>query len=566
MPPVARRGLIESRRSRTPDLERMKRKKIEHDRAMIRFAVIIIALIAFLAGTPATAAEEATKAASDAKAKAESAADDAKSAKEEAKKATDAAAAATVTLDQLMEMLKKQQAQLDQQEEQLKTLQKQQQKIAEQEQQIADQKAQIEAQRKSMQTMQAQVDQLAAVDPSQLSEEEIKTREKLQTIEESLKTSEESANSEYDTTSFPGSLAIPGTAAAIRIGGFVKMNIVENISPIASKDRFIVGTIPVPQQSARPEASITVDQSRLNFDLREQTSFGPLRAFIEGDFAGTNTAFRLRHAFGQYKSFLAGQTWTTFMDNEASPEELDFEGINGRINVRQPEIRYFPKIGTKMNLLMALENPDPQITGGTGISQWPDFVASIRRTWFDLFHLKTALLVRNIEATWDQSPDPDNPIEDSVIGWGLTFSGTTPVPWWDQRDNFMYQVNYGDGYGRYINDLGTIGEQTGDGFDAIFDPNGQLDGFKVLAYYVALQKWWSDAFRSNFNLSYVDVRNFGYQVADSYNNTWRTSGNVIWSPTARVDIGGEILWGQRRNHDDQKADAVQFQFSAKYRY
>jgi hypothetical protein len=258
------------------------------------------------------------------------------------------------------------------------------------------------------------------------------------------------------------------------------------------------------------------------------------------------------------------------MDNEASPEELDFEGINGRINVRQPEIRYFPKIGTKMNLLMALENPDPQITGGTGISQWPDFVASIRRTWFDLFHVKTALLVRNIEANWEDPNDPDNVthplIEDSIIGWGLTVSGTTPVPWWDDRDNFLYQVNYGDGYGRYVNDLGTIGEQTGDGFDAIFDPNGNLDGFTVLAYYVALQKWWSDAFRSNFNLSYVDIRNFGYQAADAYNNTWRTSANVIWSPTARVDIGGEILWGQRRNHDDQKADAVQFQFSAKYRY
>jgi len=533
---------------------------------MIRFAVIIIALIAFSTGTPATAAEEATKAASDAKAKAESAADDAKSAKEEAKKATDAAAATSVSLDQLMEMLKKQQAQLDQQEEQLKTLQKQQQKIAEQEQQIADQKAQIEAQRKSMQAMQIQVDQMAVVDPNQLSEEEIKTREQLQTIEESLKASEDSASSLYDTTSFPGSIALPGTSAAIRIGGYVKLNVVENISPIASKDRFIVGTIPVPQQSARAESSITVDQSRLNFDLREKTSFGPLRAFIEGDFAGQETAFRLRHAFGQYKSFLAGQTWTTFMDAEASPEELDFEGINGRINLRQPQIRYFPEIGQKMNLLVSLENPDPQITGGTGISQWPDVVASVRRTWFDIFHLKSALLVRNIEANWDLSPDPDNPVEDSVIGWALTFSGTTPIPWWDQRDSFLYQINYGDGYGHYVNDLGTIGEATGDGFDAIFDPNGNLDGFNVLAFYVAMQKWWNDALRSNFNVSYVDIRNFGYQAADAYNNTWRSSGNLIWSPTARVDIGAEMLWGQRRNHDDQTGDSIQFQFSAKYRY
>jgi hypothetical protein len=577
----------------------MKTNKTRKIAATLRLMAQAIALTAMLASVPVVAADDdAAKSAADAQAKAEAAASDAESAKkaaekaaeanaqstaaakakaqtasedaqaatEAAQKATDAAAAASVSLDQLMEMLQKQQAQLDQQEQLIKTLQKQQTKITEQEQQIADQKKQIDDQRASMQSMQTQVDQMAAVDPNQLSEEDIKTREKLQTIEESLKASDEASNSKYDTTSFPGSMAIPGTAAAIRIGGFVKMNIVESIDPIISKDRFIVGSIPVPQQTSRSEASITVDQSRLNFDLREQTSFGPLRAFIEGDFAGTGTSFRLRHAFGQYKSFLAGQTWSTFMDNEASPEELDFEGINGRINVRQPEIRYFPEIGKDLNLLVALENPDPQITGGTGISQWPDMVASIRRTWFEIFHVKTALLVRNIEANWDMSPDPNNPIEDSVIGWGLTVSGTTPVPWWDTRDNFLYQVNYGDGYGRYVNDLGTIGEQTGDGFDAIFDPNGQLDGFTVLAYYVALQKWWNDSMRSNFNLSYVDVNNYTYQAADSYNTTWRTSANVIWSPTSRADIGGEILWGQRKNFDGQSADAMQLQFSIKYRY
>jgi hypothetical protein len=274
----------------------------------------------------------------------------------------------------------------------------------------------------------------------------------------------------------------------------------------------------------------------------------------------------LRHAFGQFKQILAGQTWSTFMDNEASPEELDFEGINGRINIRQPEIRYFPQVGQHMNFLISLENPDPQVTGGEGISQWPDFVASIRRTWFDVFHVKTALLIRNIEATWDQSPDPNNPIEESVMGWGLTVSGTTPLPWWDKRDNFLYQVNYGDGYGRYVNDLGTIGEQTGDGFDAIFDPSGNLDGFKVLAWYIAMQKWWGDSLRSNFNVSRVDIRNFDYQAAEAYNNTWRATGNLIWSPVARVDIGAEALWGQRKNHDGQTGDAVQFQFSAKYRY
>ena len=253
------------------------------------------------------------------------------------------------------------------------------------------------------------------------------------------------------------------------------------------------------------------------------------------------------------------------MDNEASPEELDFEGINGRINVRQPEIRYFPEIGQDWNFLVALENPDAQITSGEALSQWPDFVASIRRTWFERFHVKTALILRNIEAEWD---DTTNGVtDDSTYGWGLTVSGKTAIPrLGDTRDNFLFQFNYGEGYGRYVNDLGTIGAETGDGFDAIFDQSGNLSAFPVWAYYIAVQKWWGDTLRSNFNYSFVNVDNFDFQPDDAYDATQRASGNIIWSPGARVDIGAELLYGTRENKDGQKADATQIQISAKYRY
>jgi hypothetical protein len=492
---------------------------------------------------------------------------------------TGAAAAAGVSLATVMTMLQKQQAELDSQRAQIAkqkeelarqsalivALQAERDKVTSQEKQITAQTEQIDSQSKSIQALQAQVDQIAAVDPMKLSEEQVKNREKLQTLEASLQASEQASSTTYDIDSFPGSIPIPGTAAAIQIGGFVKMNIVESLSPIGSPDRFIVGSIPVPQEKSKASAAITVDQSRLNFDLREQTSVGPLRAFIEGDFAGNGTSFRLRHAYGQYKSILAGQTWSTFMDNEASPEELDFEGINGRINVRQPEIRYFPEIGQDWNFLVAFENPDAQVTNGEGLSQWPDFVASIRRTWFERFHVKTALILRNIEAEWD---DTTNGVtDDSAHGWGLTVSGKTAIPrLGDTRDNFLFQFNYGEGYGRYINDLGTIGDETGDGFDAIFDQSGNLSAFPVWSYYVAIQKWWGDTLRSNFNYSFVNVDNFDFQPDDAYDATQRASGNIIWSPSPRIDLGTELLYGTRKNKDGQKADATQIQISAKYRY
>ena len=116
---------------------------------------------------------------------------------------------------------------------------------------------------------------------------------------------------------FKGAWRLPGTNAALAIGGFVKTAIVYNFDALQIKDRFITGSIPVGISETtgdEAQSSITADQSRLNFDLRSPTDFGPMRAFIEGDFAGSENNddnddnFRLRHAFGQWRHMLAGKT------------------------------------------------------------------------------------------------------------------------------------------------------------------------------------------------------------------------------------------------------------------
>ena len=39
-----------------------------------------------------------------------------------------------------------------------------------------------------------------------------------------------------------------------------------------------------------------------------------MRVFVEADYAGPDNSFRLRHAFGQWRKFIIGQTWSTFAD------------------------------------------------------------------------------------------------------------------------------------------------------------------------------------------------------------------------------------------------------------
>jgi hypothetical protein len=353
-------------------------------------------------------------------------------------------------------------------------------------------------------------------------------------------------------------LPIPGTSAAIKFGGFVKMNVVESFDPIGTDDRFIVGSIPVPQQSGASSAALTVSQSRLNIEMRDTTKYGAVRAFLEADFAGSGDTFRLRHAFGQYKSFLVGKTWSTFMDVRANPEELDFEGINGQVLIRQPQVRYFPKIGQGWNLLVAAEDPRTTIQGGQGISQFPDLVASVQRTWFDKWHFKTSFVLRDIYGECDCLDDKS----DTARGWGFSISGMSNVKFWNERDNLQIQLNYGEGFSHYINDLNSVGVP-----DAVFDlQTGRLIPVPVFAMYLGFQKWWSPSMRSSFNYGYVNVDNNNDADPTAYDTTQRLTANFIWSPVARIDIGAEFLMGSRTNENGEKGKAKQVQLSAKYRY
>ena len=377
-----------------------------------------------------------------------------------------------------------------------------------------------------------------------------------------------------EDTSFAGSWPLTDTNARLRIGGYVKMAIIDNLDPLSTKDRFIVGTIPpegTKVSGAEGDVTLSVAQSRLNLELRDKSRVGDLRAFIEGDFAGSGDTFRLRHAFGQFRSVLAGKTWSTLMDLESGPEEVDFEGINGRINVRQAQLRFFPKINESVNMSLSLEDPSPEVSGGTGISQIPDIVVGVHSFSLGVLHrlnsrqrwrVRLAVILRNIQARETQSSS-----KESTMGWGLTVSGHVATPFWAENDKILWQLTYGDGVGRYINDLGTIGGQ-----DAIFSPSGNLQTWPVFAGYASYQHWWRPRWRSSLTFSWVKVDAYGFQSTPSYiaefgapyERTLRTNVNLLFNPIPRVELGAELLWGERRNANDTKGDAKQIQVSAKY--
>jgi hypothetical protein len=363
-------------------------------------------------------------------------------------------------------------------------------------------------------------------------------------------------------TDFKGAWRLPGTDAALRIGGFVKTSIVHNFDALEIQDKFIVGSIPVTTEEKsgfEAQSSITASQSRLNFDLREPTNVGLLRAFIEGDFAGDGDTFRLRHAFGQWHRVLAGKTWSAFVDNEASPEEIDFEGLNGRIKVRQSQVRIMPRLGRAYEFMLSLEDPNPQVQNGEGVNRFPDIVTSIRFQPNSRLHLKLGLLGRQIRAQRDSSWGAG---VDEKFAWGSTLSGRFTTPLLDERDSLLFQLNAGNGIGRYVNDLSSVGN-----YDGIFNTSsGELELFDILAGYVSWQHWWGTDVRSNFTLGAVEVDNPDFVDDDAYKRTLRFSSNLLWTPTPRVDLGAEYLWGNHRIENGENGDATQIQFAARYRF
>jgi hypothetical protein len=373
---------------------------------------------------------------------------------------------------------------------------------------------------------------------------------------------------------FPGSFKIPGSDAALRIGGRVRMTYVNSFDAIGSDDRFVTSSIPIEGSEAAGKTSrveFSAAPSRLNFDLRTPTGVGYMRAFIEGDFAGGFDVFRLRHAFGQWDRWLLGQSWSTFSDPEAEPDGIDFEGLNAISMARQPQIRWTRPLTERLSFAAALEEANPELTGAEGVNQVPDLVVRIR--WdpeappfpFGFFregsHVQAALLVRQLRGeTEDPNGEPRKTL--STTGYGLNLSGVLPSRFGPEKDKVRWAWNFGKGIGRYISDLNAVGGQ-----DAVFDADRDtLDALPVAATYAAYEHWWGPQVRSTLTAGFVWVDNIDSQTADSLRRTERFSLNLAWSPIPRLDIIAEYLWGRRINLDAQSGHAGQLQVGSTFRF
>ncbi|HSX60522.1 MAG TPA: DcaP family trimeric outer membrane transporter [Tahibacter sp.] len=371
------------------------------------------------------------------------------------------------------------------------------------------------------------------------------------------------------TTLTPG--ANPGTT--VKIGGFMKTDFMltrtdsgQLADSASGRDLYVPGQTPVGGSGSSTDYDAGAKFSRVNIGIDTVTENNDkLGAFVEFDFFGgalgnenaTNTyGVTLRHAYAYWNKWLAGQTWSTFMDTAALPDAVDFIGpTDGVIFVRQPQVRY-----TTGNFQIALEDPQttiiPRGGGATASSDrgaLPDLAA--RYTWKGTWgHFGVGGLLRDLRV--DRPAAGTTPaIEDSQFGGALTLGGKWNL---GEKNDIRYQLT-GGSISRYIG-LGVTA-------DSVLDSNNDLEAIDGWAGYVAWRHIFTKQLRSNVMYARSEYDNpvaYTGQGVTKSSQSFRV--NLIYSPLPKLDVGVEYMVGRRELESGAEGDIDRLQFMAKYSF
>lgn len=374
------------------------------------------------------------------------------------------------------------------------------------------------------------------------------------------------------TTLTPGN-ASPGNTT-VKIGGFVKADFMESrtdggqlADSATGRDLYVPSQIPIGGKASKTDFDAGAKFSRFNVGIDTVTDDNhKLGAFFEWDFFGgalgnenaTNTyGVTLRHAYVYWDKWLAGQTWSNFMDVGALPEAVDFIGpTDGVIFVRQPQIRY-----TDGGFSASLEDPQTLIIpnkGGASVStdrgSLPDF--TMRYGWKGAWGtFGVAAVLRDLRV--DRPPTGTvAAARDSKFSGAVTAGGKWVI---GQDDDLRYQITAGSTIGRYVG-LGITG-------DAVLTGSNELDDIGGIAGYVAWRHSFSKQLRTNLMYARSEYDNDVVYTGNAVTKSAQSlRANVIYSPLPKVDVGVEYMLGRREIESGADGKLDRLQFMVKYSF
>ena len=319
----------------------------------------------------------------------------------------------------------------------------------------------------------------------------------------------------------------------------------------------------------------SVRQTRFGIKSWLPTRKGDVKTIFEWELFGVggdagDTTIRLRHAYGQWGKFGAGQYWSPFMDIDVFPNSLEYWGPSGMAFFRNVQVRYMPLMG-KNHVTIALERPGASGDAGRHDETiqlqdlkarfpFPDLSAEYRRTgsWG---YVEAAGILRRIEVDDVDLTPPD--LSSASTGWGINLS--TNVKLGPNGGTLKASILHGEGIENYMNDA------TAD-LVAVEDP-GNPNLLKavlvpvtgaVLFYDAYWNEYWTSTF--GFSLLSLDYDGTG-ALPMTFADGKYALANLQHHPVDKIMYGVELQYGRRENFSDGWTyDDFRIQFSFRYKY
>jgi hypothetical protein len=373
-----------------------------------------------------------------------------------------------------------------------------------------------------------------------------------------------------------GTALADGAGTTYAFGGYAKFDAMftdySDATPASSdliRQFYLPSALPVGDGSASGDlsADFQARETRLFFKADTVTEGGDkIGAYVEMDFfthadgnelVSNSYSPRLRHAFLKYNGWLFGQTWSTFQDVAALPENLDFVGpAEGTTFVRQSQVRY-----TTGAWEFAAENPETfySIEGGairqsSGTDTMPDLVARYTFKLSNGGYIKVAGLYRQL-----------NVVNTAVDASESAFAASASGKFMFGKDDLRWMATYGTGVGRYlalaagVDAVATAGATTTGTYTS-------LKAVDEMGAFVSYRHLWSDQWRSNFTYGYLSIDNPTESPTNVTKDASSIHVNLIYTPAPKLDIGAEIMYAERSLENNVDGDMTRLMISAKYAF
>ena len=322
---------------------------------------------------------------------------------------------------------------------------------------------------------------------------------------------------------------------------------------------------------------LSVRQSRLGVKGEVPTASGPVKGQFEFDMFGVGgdagqTTIRLRHAWGQWKQFGAGQTNSQFMDIDVFPNVVDYWGPNGMLFYRNVQVFWEPFNDGSSHARVAIEAPGA--SGDAGVLSdrvelqnvkprfpSPDFTGHYRLGGKKWGYVQVGGALRKI-AYDDLIPNDRFDLNGSVWGWGISVSSNVKL---GSNDTLRLQLVEGAGVENYFNDAPVDVAIKRNPGNAVTPVVGEA--LHDLGVVIFLDHNWNSTTSSAIGYSHVGITNSDGQAANAYKNGDYIVGNLLMTPAKNVMMGGEFQYAHRENNSDGFAVSdYRLQFSFKYSF